>query len=174
MLLIIAIGLIGVATDEASAKEKLDRTVLPVQEPLPPTSSELDARKATPPPVFEVKAPSGAPNVVIVLIDDIGFGGPSTLGGPLQTPTMDNLAKDGLLYNNFHTTALCSPTRMALKTGRNHHTGNTGSIMEMATAFPGYTGALPNRVAPLAEMLRLNGYAINGYWFSIFIGDGRF
>ena len=163
MILIIAIGLIVVATDEAYAKEKFDRTVLPVQEPLPPTSSELDARNATPPPGFEVKAPSGAPNIVIVLIDDIGFGGPSTLGGPLQTPTMDKLAKDGLLYNNFHTTALCSPTRMALKTGRNHHTANTGSIMETATAFPGNTGAVPNRVAPLAEMLRLNGYSTGAF-----------
>jgi len=163
MILIIAIGLIVVATDEASAQEKLDRTVLPVQEPQPPTFSELDARNVTPPPRFEVKAPSGAPNVVIVLIDDIGFGGPSALGGPLQTPTMDRLAKNGLLYNNFHTTALCSPTRMALKTGRNHHTGNTGSIMETATAFPGNTGALPNRVAPLAEMLRLNGYSTGAF-----------
>lgn len=163
MIFIIAIGLIVVATDEAYAKEKFDRTVLPVQEPLPPTSSELDARNATPPPGFEVKAPSGAPNIVIVLIDDIGFGGPSTLGGPLQTPTMDKLAKDGLLYNNFHTTALCSPTRMALKTGRNHHTANTGSIMETATAFPGNTGAVPNRVAPLAEMLRLNGYSTGAF-----------
>jgi arylsulfatase A-like enzyme len=163
MIFILAIGLIVVATDEASAQEKLDRTVLPVQEPQPPTSSELDARNATPPPRFEVKAPNGAPNVVIVLIDDIGFGGPSTLGGPLQTPTMDGLAKNGLLYNNFHTTALCSPTRMALKTGRNHHTANTGSIMETATAFPGNTGALPNRVAPLAEMLRLNGYSTGAF-----------
>ncbi|MFK7845535.1 MAG: arylsulfatase [Rhodothermales bacterium] len=163
MIFIFAIGLIVVATDEASAQEKLDRTVLPVQEPIPPTSSELDARSATPPPRFEVKAPSGAPNVVIVLIDDIGFGGPSTLGGPLQTPTLDRLAENGLLYNNFHTTALCSPTRMALKTGRNHHTTNTGTIMEMATAFPGYTGALPNRVAPLAEMLRLNGYSTGAF-----------
>jgi arylsulfatase len=100
---------------------------------------------------------------VIVLIDDIGFGGPSTLGGPLNTPTMDRLAENGLLYNNFHTTALCSPTRMALKTGRNHHTANTGSIMETATAFPGNTGALPNRVAPLAEMLRLNGYSTGAF-----------
>jgi arylsulfatase A-like enzyme len=163
MILILAIGLIVVATDEASAQEKLDRTVLPVQEPQPPTFSELDARNVTPPPRFEVKAPSGAPNVVIVLIDDIGFGGPSTLGGPLQTPTMDRLAKSGLLYNNFHTTALCSPTRMALKTGRNHHTGNTGSIMETATAFPGNTGAVPNSVAPLAEMLRLNGYSTGAF-----------
>ena len=108
--MILAIGLIVVATDEASAQDEFDRTVLPVQEPQPPTYSELDARNATPPPRFEVKAPNGAPNVVIVLIDDIGFGGPSTLGGPLQTPTLDRLAKDGLRYNNFHTTALCSPT----------------------------------------------------------------
>jgi len=163
MILILSFGLIVVATDEASAQEKLDRTVLPVQEPLPPTSSELDARNATPPQRFEVNAPSGAPNIVIVLIDDIGFGGPSTLGGPLNTPTMDRLAENGLLYNNFHTTALCSPTRMALKTGRNHHTANTGSIMETATAFPGNTGALPNRVAPLAEMLRLNGYSTGAF-----------
>ena len=163
MILILSFGLIVVATDEASAQEKLDRTVLPVQEPLPPTSSELDARNATPPQRFEVNAPSGAPNIVIVLIDDIGFGGPSTLGGPLNTPTMDRLAENGLLYNNFHTTALCSPTRMALKTGRNHHTCNTGSIMETATAFPGNTGALPNRVAPLAEMLRLNGYSTGAF-----------
>ena len=159
----LALGLIVFATATASAQDELDRTVLPVQEPEPPTYSELDARKATPPPRFEVKAPSGAPNVVIVLIDDIGFGGPSTLGGPLQTPTMDRLAKNGLLFNNFHTTALCSPTRMALKTGRNHHTCNTGSIMETATAFPGNTGALPNRVAPLAEMLRLNGYSTGAF-----------
>jgi arylsulfatase A-like enzyme len=163
MILILSFGLIVVATDEASAQEKLDRTVLPVQEPLPPTSSELDARNATPPQRFEVNAPSGAPNIVIVLIDDIGFGGPSTLGGPLNTPTMDRLAENGLLYNNFHTTALCSPTRMALKTGRNHHTANTGSIMETATAFPGNTGALPDRVAPLAEMLRLNGYSTGAF-----------
>jgi len=163
MIFILAIGLIVVATDEASAQDKLDRTVLPVQEPQPPTYSELDARNVTAPPRFEVKAPNGAPNVVIVLIDDIGFGGPSTLGGPLQTPTMDRLAKNGLLYNNFHTTALCSPTRMALKTGRNHHTANTGSIMETATAFPGNTGAVPNRVAPMAEMLRLNGYSTGAF-----------
>jgi arylsulfatase len=91
---------------------------------------ELDARQVKPPARFEVKAPAGAPNVVIVLIDDIGFGGPSTFGGPIRTPTMDQLAASGLRFNNFHTTALCSPTRNALKTGRNHHTTNTGSIME--------------------------------------------
>jgi arylsulfatase A-like enzyme len=143
-----------------------DRTVLPLAEPTPPTYKELDARNAKPPARFEVKAPKGAPNVVIVLIDDVGFGGPSTFGGPIRTPTMDRLAQEGLRFNNFHTTALCSPTRNALKTGRNHHTVNTGSIMETATAFPGNTGQNPNSVAPLAEMLRLNGYstAAFGKW----------
>jgi arylsulfatase len=147
----------------ASAQDKLDRTVLPIPEPKEPTYTALDARTVKPPPRFEVKAPAGAPNVVIVLIDDVGFGGPSTFGGPIQTPTLDQLAQSGLRYNNFHTTALCSPTRNALKTGRNHHTTNTGSIMETATAFPGNTGQIPNSVAPLAEMLRLNGYSTGAF-----------
>jgi arylsulfatase A-like enzyme len=142
---------------------KIDRTVLPVAEPKPPTYKELDARNAKPPPRFEVKAPKGAPNVVIVLIDDVGFGGPSTFGGPINTPTMDQLAQGGLRFNNMHTTALCSPTRNALKTGRNHHSVNTGSIMESSTAFPGNTGQNPNSVAPLAEMLRLNGYSTGAF-----------
>jgi len=147
----------------ASAQEKLDRTVLPIQEPERPTYSELDVRNVKPPPRFEVKAPAKAPNVVIVLIDDVGFGATSTFGGPIRTPTLDRLAATGLRYNNFHTTALCSPTRNALKTGRNHHTTNTGSIMETATAFPGNTGQIPNSVAPLAEMLRLNGYSTGAF-----------
>ena len=158
--------LFSYSTAGVSGQEQLDRSVLPIPEPKPATYTELDARKVSKPKRFEVKAPKGAPNVVIVLIDDIGFGGPSTFGGPIQTPTLDRLAKSGLTFNNFHTTALCSPTRMALKTGRNHHTCNTGSIMETATAFPGNTGQLPNSVAPLAEMLRLNGYstAAFGKW----------
>jgi len=146
-----------------SAQEKFDRTILPIQEPERPTYSELDVRNAEPPPRFEVKAPEKAPNVVIVLIDDVGFGATSTFGGPIRTPTLDQLAAGGLRYNNFHTTALCSPTRNALKTGRNHHTTNTGSIMETATAFPGNTGQIPNSVAPLAEMLRLNGYSTGAF-----------
>ena len=141
----------------------IDRTVLPIQEPLRPTSSELDVRNTEPPPRFEVKAPQGAPNVVIVLIDDVGFGATSTFGGPIQTPTLDNLASSGLRFNNFHTTALCSPTRAALKSGRNHHMANVGSIMETATAYPGNTGQIPNSVAPLAEMLRLNGYSTGAF-----------
>jgi len=116
-----------------------------------------------PPPRFEVKAPPGAPNVVIVLVDDVGFGAPGTFGGPVPMPTLDRLANQGLRYNNFHTTALCSPTRVALKSGRNHHTAEAGSIMETATAFPGNTGRIPNAVAPVAEMLRLNGWSTGAF-----------
>jgi arylsulfatase A-like enzyme len=147
----------------STAFGQMDRTSLPIQEPKRPTYSELDARNVKAPPRFEVKAPAAAPNVVIVLIDDIGFGGPSTFGGPIRTPTFDALAANGLRLNNFHTTALCSPTRVALKSGRNHHSANAGSIMETATAFPGNTGQIPNSVAPLAEMLRLNGYSTGAF-----------
>jgi arylsulfatase A-like enzyme len=136
-----------------------DRTVLPIQEPKYPAITELDARKVTPPPRFEIRAPQGAPNVLIVLIDDMGFGMSSAFGGPIHMPTVERLANEGLRYNQFHTTALCSPTRTALLSGRNHHTNNMGSIAETATAFPGNTGQRPDSVAPLAEMLRLNGYS---------------
>jgi arylsulfatase len=145
---------------------KLDRSVLPVAEPQRPVVTEIDARKLKMPPRFEVKAPKGAPNVVIVLIDDMGFGVPSSFGGPVGMPTLDKLAEGGLRYNNFHTTALCSPTRAALKSGRNHHTLNMGFITELATGMPGNTGQIPNSTAPLAETLRLNGYstAAFGKW----------
>jgi len=136
-----------------------DRTVLPIPEPQYPHSTVSDARSATPPPRFEVKAPANAPNVLIVLIDDMGFGQSSAFGGPVHMPTVERLASNGLRYNEFHTTALCSPTRAALLSGRNHHTNNMGSITETATAFPGQTGQRPNSVAPVAEMLRLNGYS---------------
>jgi len=143
----------------ASAQEQLDRTVLPIAEPDYPHSTVLDARDATPPPRFEVKTPAGAPNVLIVLVDDMGFGMPSAFGGPVQMPSAERLATHGLRFNQFHTTALCSPTRTALLSGRNHHMNNMGSITETATAFPGNTGQRPNSVTPLAEMLRLNGYS---------------
>ena len=149
----------AVGSLSAQAADKLDRTVLPIAEPDYPHSTVLDARKATPPPRFQVKAPAHAPNVVVVLIDDIGFGHSSAFGGPIQMPTVDRLANNGLRYNRFHTTALCSPTRTALLTGRNHHSNNAGAIMEIATAFPGNTAIRPNSIAPLAEMLRLNGYS---------------
>src|SRR5205807_2636482 len=120
--------------------QQINRTVLPVPEPQPRTITELDARDAKPPPRFDVKAPKAAPNVVVVLLDDIGFGQSSAFGGPCKMPTLDKLAAAGLRYNDFHTTALCSPTRTALLTGRNHHVNNAGAIMELATAFPGNTG----------------------------------
>ena len=143
----------------AAAPGTLDRTHLPVAEPKYATSTVLDARDAKAPPRFEVRPPKGAPNVVIVLLDDIGFGQSSAFGGPCRMPNLDRLAADGLRYNNFHTTSLCSPTRTALLTGRNHHINNAGAIMELATGFPGNTGIRPQSVAPLAEMLRLNGYS---------------
>ena len=124
-----------------------------------PTITELDARNAKAPANFRVKAPAQAPNVLIILLDDMGFGQSSAFGGPIHMPTVDALAKGGLRYNEFHTTALCSPTRAALLTGRNHHMNNMGGITEVATAFPGYTGQRPNSVAFVAETLRLNGYA---------------
>ncbi|HZM36154.1 MAG TPA: arylsulfatase [Burkholderiales bacterium] len=150
----------------AQTGASLDRTVLPIPEPKRPAYKELDARKAKVPARFEVKAPAGAPNVVIVLIDDLGFGAPSTFGGPISMPALDELAQNGLRYNNFHTTAVCSPTRAALKAGRNHHTLNMSFITEMATGFPGATGQVPSAAAPLAETLRLNGYstAAFGKW----------
>jgi arylsulfatase len=142
-----------------ASADALERTVLPIPEPKYAPITTLDARNAKAPPRFEVKAPAKAPNVLIVLIDDMGFGQSSAFGGPIHMPTLDRLAKGGLRYNQFHTTALCSPTRAALLTGRNHHVCNMGSITETATAFPGQTGQRPNAVAPLAEMLRLNGYS---------------
>ena len=156
----------ALAASEGGAPATPDRTILPVQEPKRPTFKELDVRNVKTPPHFEVKAPAGAPNVVIILIDDLGFGATGTYGGPIPTPTMERLAQDGLRYNNFHTTALCSPTRAALKSGRNHHMVNMGFITEMATGFPGATGQIPNTTAPVAEMLRLNGYntAAFGKW----------
>ncbi len=143
--------------DEASAG--LDRTVLPIPEPKLAPITTLDARDAKAPARFEVRAPARAPNVLILLIDDMGFGQSSAFGGPIHMPTLERMARGGLRYNHFHTTALCSPTRAALLTGRNHHVCNMGSITETATAFPGQTGRRPNSVAPLAEMLRLNGYS---------------
>ena len=137
----------------------MDRRVLPIQEPEPPTIHETDARKAKAPARVEVKAPAGAPNVVVVLIDDIGFGQASAFGGPVHMPTLERIASTGLRYNRFHTTSLCSPTRTALLTGRNHHVNNAGAIMELATGFPGNTGVRPASVTPLAEILRLNGYS---------------
>ncbi|MEQ8712493.1 MAG: arylsulfatase [Cyclobacteriaceae bacterium] len=148
--------------DQAMAKQPAtaaqDRTVLPIKAPPRPKYSELDVRNATPPPRFEVKAPEGAPNVIVILIDDMGFGTSEAFGGPIEMPTIGKLADNGLRYNRFHTTSLCAPTRMALLTGYNHHSNNMGVITEAATTFPGYTGVRPQTITPLPEVLRQNGY----------------
>src|SRR5262245_49936213 len=110
-----------------------------------------------------VKAPEEAPNILLVLLDDVGFGATSTFGGPCNTPTFDALAKRGLRYNQFHTTALCSPTRAALITGRNHHSVHTACIMETGTGFPGYDTVMQKDTATVAEVLKQNGYSTA--WF---------
>ena len=167
--LIVAVSFMIVGNAQKTGSDPFDRTVLPIKEPAPRNYSELDVRKATPPPRFQVVPPKEAPNVVIVLIDDLGFAGTSLFGGPVKTPTFDRMASQGIYYNNFHTTAVCSPTRAALKSGRNHHENNMGSIIETGTAFPGNTGAIPQNVTPVAEMLRLNGYstAAFGKWHEL-------
>jgi arylsulfatase len=159
VLLLIPLKTAPVAAQGGQVVGPTDRTVLPIPEPKVPDSTVFDARNATPPPRFEVKAPAGAPNVLIVLIDDMGFGMSEAFGGPIHMPTVTRLAASGLRYNEFHTTALCSPTRAALMSGRNHHMTNFGSIAETATSFPGQTGKRPESVAYLAEMVRLNGYS---------------
>src|SRR5262245_42196007 len=110
-----------------------------------------------------LQAPKGAPNILLVLLDDVGFGAASTFGGPVSTPTLEGLAQNGLRYNQFHTTALCSPTRAALLTGRNHHTTHTGVIMEAATGYPGYDSVMQKDTASVAEILRQKGW--NTVWF---------
>lgn len=144
----------------------IDRTVLPIQPPQHEPITVMDAREVEKPEHFEIKAPEGAPNVVIVLIDDIGFGATSTFGGAIHTPTFDRLAENGLRFNRFHTTALCSPTRASLLSGRNHHNVNVGSVMEIATGFAGNQGIRPDNAKYFAETLRQNGYstAAFGKW----------
>jgi arylsulfatase A-like enzyme len=111
------------------------------------------------PPIEQLRPPAGAPNVLIILLDDAGFGSASAFGGPCQTPNAEKLAAGGLRFNRFHTTALCSPTRQALLTGRNHHSAGMGGITEIATGAPGYSSVLPNTMSPLARTLKLNGYS---------------
>jgi arylsulfatase A-like enzyme len=111
------------------------------------------------PPIGPLRPPTGAPNVLVMLLDDVGFGASSAFGGPCRMPTAERLAAGGLRYTRFHTTALCSPTRAALLSGRNHHTVGMGGIPEIATSAPGYNSVRPNTCAPLAETLRLNGYS---------------
>ncbi len=152
------LGMLMALLCTASAQESLDRSELPIKAPKRPKYTQLDVREVKPPPRFDVTAPKGAPNVIVVLIDDMGFGASDAFGGPIPMPTLDKLAQNGLKYNRFHTTALCAPTRMALLTGYNHHSNNMGVITETATTFPGYTGVRPQTITPVSEVLRQNGY----------------
>src|SRR5690348_4618168 len=149
-----------------AANTEWDRTVLPrsPEQFTGVTKQTLEGSKAafTQP----VKAPSGAPNILLVLIDDAGFGNPSTFGGPVATPTLDKLAAEGLRYNRFHVTALCSPTRAALLSGRNHHAVGFGSISELIGGWPGYSTNWPTSAASIPQILQYNGYntAAIGKW----------
>lgn len=143
-----------------------DGTVLPL--PSPPFKGTIEkifegATQDYPQPVTP---PEGAPNVVVILLDDLGFGQPGTFGGPVPTPTMDALAEEGLRYTRFHTTAICSPTRAALLTGRNHHEVGFGTISELSTGYPGYNSLWPRETASIAAILTANGYstAAFGKW----------
>lgn len=138
--------------------DTIDRTILPIIPAEPDRITIEDARDAQAPAPWTLQAPEGAPNVILVMIDDIGFGMSSAFGGPINMPFAEKLAASGLRYNRFHTTALCSPTRSALLSGRNHHSNNMAGITEVATAFPGNTGIRPFSNATTAMVLKLNGY----------------
>lgn len=153
----LALGMAFVALP-AFGQKGIDRSVLPIREPQRAVFTELDVRNVDPPERFQVQAPAGSPNVVIVLIDDMGFGVADAFGGPVPMPTLERLANQGLRFNRFHTTAVCAPTRVALLTGYNHHSNNMGSITETATSMPGMNSVRPQTITPMAEALRQNGF----------------
>ena len=144
-----------------SNQDKIQRSILPIPDAQYVGLTTYDAKDPDTkfPPITNLRPPAGAPNVLIVLIDDCGFGASSAFGGPISTPNFEKLAAGGIKFNRLHTTALCSPTRQALLTGRNHHSVNMGGITEIATSAPGYTSVRPKDKAPLAETLKLNGYS---------------
>jgi arylsulfatase len=148
---------------QPSPTDSLDRTVLPIA-PSPFQGIQgIRSKESTPAFPEKVTAPKGAPNIVLILNDDVGFGAASTFGGPIPTPNLQKLAERGLRYTRFHTTGVCSPTRAALITGRNHHSAHTGVVMEMATGYPGYDSILGKDMASIGEILKDNGY--NTGWF---------
>jgi arylsulfatase len=150
-------------TSTSATRGGVDRTILPF--PDPEFHGKIDSNATQSQPDFpkEIGAPDGAPNVLLILTDDVGFGASSTFGGPISTPTFDSLASVGLRYNEFHTTALCSPSRAALITGRNHHNVASGNITEFATGYPGYNSLVPKSCASVGEILKDNGW--NTSWF---------
>jgi arylsulfatase len=152
----------GPAQENGQSKQSaVRRDILPIPDVPHVGLTTYDAKDpdTSYPPIRDIRPPEGAPNVLVVLLDDVGFGASSAFGGPCHTPNFEKLAAGGLKYTRFHTTALCSPTRQALLTGRNHHSVGMGGITEIATAAPGYSSVLPNTKAPLATTLKLNGYS---------------
>ena len=150
-------------TDGQGGNPVDDRTVLPIPGKTGRSAVGLTYEDTPYSLIQQTAAPKGAPNIVVVLLDDVGFGAAGTFGGPMPTPTADKLAAAGLRYNRIHTTALCSPSRAALLTGRNHHAVGTGSITEYATSWDGYNSVIPSTAATIAETLRLNGYSTAAY-----------
>ncbi|MCL1635600.1 arylsulfatase [Luteimonas sp. SX5] len=144
-----------------SSQDDVQRSILPIPDISHAGLTTYDAKDPDTkfPPIRDLRPPKGAPNVLVILIDDAGYGAASVFGGPCRTPNFEKLAAGGLRYTRFHTTALCSPSRQALLTGRNHHSVGMGGITEIATAAPGYNSVLSNTKAPLALTLKLNGYA---------------
>ena len=158
-------GALKESLGEAMGKFSPDRTVLPIPDPNfgGAIGRTLDASVGDWTIAMTPSPPEGAPNVLLVLIDDAGFGNPSTFGGPVSTPTMTRVADQGLRYNRFHVVALCSPTRAALLTGRNHHTVGFGSLGEFPGPFPGYSANVPKDCAPFVRALQANGYTTAGF-----------
>lgn len=156
--LLTPLGLLASETP-ALAQTGTDRTLLPLPDTPSGGRAGLTVKDLQMPRIEPIRPPAGAPNVVIVLLDDVGFGATGTFGGPVATPALDAIAAEGLRYNRFHTTALCSPSRAALLTGRNHHVVNSGNITEYATGYDGYNSIIPKSAATIAEVLRENGYA---------------
>jgi len=153
----------ALAQQETGAPDAIERRYLPPVAPPFTGHIGLEAKGSTPDFPTQIRAPKSAPNILLILTDDVGFSASSTFGGPVTTPTMDRLAKAGLRYTQFHTTALCSPTRAALLSGRNHHSNASGVIMELATGYPGYNSLMPKSSGTFAEVLRQNGY--NTAWY---------
>jgi hypothetical protein len=141
----------------------IDGRYMPPQ--TPPFAGHIEPNEAQSTPSWPmlVVPPKGAPNILLIMTDDVGFSAPSTFGGVIPTPTLDRVAAMGLRYDRFHTTALCSPTRAALLTGHNHHSVDTGVVVDQATGFPGYNSVIPRNAVAIGEMLRLNGYSTA--WF---------
>ncbi|HKR28837.1 MAG TPA: arylsulfatase, partial [Terriglobales bacterium] len=149
----------GSAFTSALHAQQLNRTVLPIQPPPFQGRITPNFQDSTPSGPWMIRAPQAAPNVLLILLDDAGFGQTGTFGGLIPTPTLDMLAKGGLRYNRFHVTALCSPTRAALLTGRNNHAVGMGTITNLGTDYPGYNASIPKTAAMLPQILQMNGYA---------------